>query len=247
MADAASPAADAGPPLDLAPAGPTCVRLPGIIGWWDADAVTGTTAHDLSGNGNHGALVGGVPVLPGLVGNGFRFGEAGHAVEIPSAKILTPGVALTIEAWVNPDRQSTDWWRVAGKQADDQSGPSSYILGLSPKGTMYFGLFEGLQTFLEGATVVPPGKWSHLAGVWDGTTMRMYFNGKPEPQTAAFTGPPRGTELPLRLGKGDVNPEYLFHGMVDEVSLYDRALSEAEVASIVAAGALGKCKQTGNP
>ena len=72
--------------------------------------------------------------------------------------------------------------------------------------------------------------------------MRSYLDGVAQTQTATFAGPPAVmTNLPVRLGKGD-GTGYVFDGLVDEVTIFDRALDVAEVTSIFAAGAAGKCK-----
>lgn len=225
-------------------AGGACVSLAGIVGWWDADDIQGNTARDRTINANDGTITGGVPTVPGQVGNAFQFGAATQAVEIPNATVLALPTAFTIEAWVKPNAQAPTWWRILGKQTDDQAGASSYILGLSPQGTVYFALFgAGLQTFVTGNTVVQPGRWSHIAGTWDGATMRSYLDGVLQTQTMMFAGPPAvTTTLPIRLGKGD-STKYIFNGLVDEITIFNRALSNVEVTSIVSAGAAGKCKE----
>jgi hypothetical protein len=224
--------------------GGACVSLAGIVGWWDGDDIQGNSARDRTINANDGTIIFGVPIVPGQVGNAFQFGAATGAVEIPDATVFALPTAFTIEAWVNPNAQAPTWWRILGKQTDDQAAASSYILGLSPQGTVYFALFSaGLQTFITGDTVVRPGRWSHIAGTWDGTTMRSYLDGVLQTQTMMFVGPPAVmTTLPVRLGKGD-GTKYIFNGLVDEITIFNRALSKAEVTSIVSAGAAGKCKE----
>ena len=225
----------------------SCLRLMGMIGWWDADSRQAATVRDLSAHANDGNIEGLVPTVGGRVGQAFQFGHIAGVVAVPNASVLASPKALTLEAWIRPRVMVRSWWRVVGRATDNDTGTSSYLLGLSPEGTIYFGLFANeKQTYVTGETAIPVGQWSHIAAVWDGTTMRTYLNGVQQVATAAFAGPlARPPFVEVRLGRGTHIADYIFDGDIDEVSMYDRALTDSELAGIVTAGGLGKCKDTG--
>jgi hypothetical protein len=80
-----------------------------------------------------------------------------------------------------------------------------------------------------------------VAGTWDGVVMRGFINGVVQPDVAAITGPLSVFPGPLRVGRGS-GPLLGFKGDLDELTLYSRALSAAEIKAIYAAGSAGKCK-----
>ena len=224
----------------------SCLRVTGTIGWWDADSLQAATVRDLSAHANDGNIEGLVPTVAGRVGQAFQFGHVAGVVAVPNASVLASPAALTLEAWIRPRVMPRSWWRVVGRATDDDTGRSAYLLGLSPEGTIYFGLFANdKQTYVTGETAMPVGQWSHIAAVWDGATMRIYLNGIQQAATMPFAGPlARPPFVEVRLGRGTHIAEYIFDGDIDEVSMYDRALTASELAGIVTAGSLGKCKDT---
>jgi probable HAF family extracellular repeat protein len=219
----------------------------GGIAWWPGDVETvasETLATDLVG-GHAGTLAGGASVVPGLVGDAFAFDGGTASVEIeagPGSPLNLTG-ALTLEAWVKPADLGRVAQRVIGKQLDGQYS-SSYILGTS-SGGVYFGLFsEGNQYYIWGGSQLLPGQWNHIAGTWDGSTMRAYLNGVLQPEEVPFTGPLTIVNDPVRIGRGNTS-QYAFAGLIDEPAIYGRALSAVEIQSIFAAGAAGKCRPDG--
>lgn len=219
----------------------------GIIAWWDADDVAGSTAYDIVG-GNDGTMDGGVALVPGEVGNAFDFGDGGGVVEVPDSPVLYPVSGLTIEAWVYPTDTFRAFQRIVSKQVDDQVNVSTFVLGIGSAGGVYFGLFRNNpgQQFIDGRTSLTFGAWNHVAGVWDGTSMRVFLDGVMQPETSFISPPLTASTVPLRLGRGDTST-YLFAGQLDEVTLYNRPLSTSEIAGIYAAGHAGKCKPPGVP
>jgi hypothetical protein len=75
---------------------------------------------------------------------------------------------------------------------------------------------------------MPTGRWVHIAGTFDGTTMRIYVDGE-EHGTMNRPGPIKGNDFHLCLGDFEYKHASYFHGLIDEVKLYNRALSPDEV------------------
>lgn len=216
-----------------------CAAPPsGIIAWWDGDSINGKTARNL--RGRHDGAMSNVQLEEGTVGRAFRFDGAG-VIQVPFSRDLVPGEQLTIEGWVRPLGAQPGHARIIGVQTD-YSTDSSWVFGVGSSGGIYFGAFHAnAQSYIDGSTAIHASTWTHIAGTWDGTMMRAYVNGVPERSVATFAGRLDGPSVPLRIGRGDTT-KLGFRGLVDELTLYGRALTRAELEAIVAAGPLGKCK-----
>jgi hypothetical protein len=103
----------------------------------------------------------------------------------------------------------------------------------------------------DGGFPVAPGEWYHVAGVYDGSSIKFYVNGQlvvdPPPQTGIITPMLETSFLAIGSEDGRTNEPHLigqryFHGLIDEVELYNRSLSESEIQAIYNAGSVGKCK-----
>ncbi|MDP1822489.1 MAG: LamG-like jellyroll fold domain-containing protein [Archangium sp.] len=203
-----------------------CAEVPRPIARWDGE-----------GQGDQD--------VEGMVGEAFHF-DGKNVIELEAT---VPRRALSVEAWIKPESLDHNWQRIVSKTHDDDSLGSTFILGISGRGGIYFGLFAGdSQAWIETATRVELQRWNHIAGVWDGERMTTYLNGVLQPESERFNWELNQTAQPLRLGRGDTN-WYSFKGSVDEVSLYDRGLKPEEIAAIFSAGSSGKCKeeQPGKP
>jgi len=198
---------------------------PGLIGWWafddpEDDRVT----LDYSGHGLGGVLknAGRAPGIDGraLVCNG------GSAMIAPDPS-LSPSNAFTVACWVKTDLagQKHAWFinRIFGG-----STSSGFRLGLQD-GRPCFGVpVTSFSHHLTGKAPLPTGHWVHLAGTFDGQTMRLYMDGE-EQGALARPGPLQPNGRPLCLGNYDAGHAAHFTGLLDEVKLYSRALSADEV------------------
>jgi hypothetical protein len=89
------------------------------------------------------------------------------------------------------------------------------------------GTFDGRTVHVDASRALPPHRWSHLAVTYDGAALRLYVNGT-QASSRAVSGPIRGTADPLWLGGNRPDGEY-FHGLIDQVRVYNRALSLSEL------------------
>ncbi len=206
---------------------PSCVAPPpGMVAWWPGDG----NALDIAG-ANAATLVGGAGYAAGRVSQAFSLNGSSAWVEVPDGAALRVTGAFTIDAWINP---TATGGRVVDKIT--AGGSDGYLLD-TWGGVVRF-LFDGQS--LSGATAIPTGTWSHVAGVYDGAEMRVYLNGTLDGTRATSAAVPTNA-LPLRIGAASDGGS-LFSGLIDEVELLDRGLSQAEIQAIVAAGSAGKCK-----
>lgn len=198
---------------------------PGPVAAWAFDEGAGPTAADASGNTNNGTLAGATWTTQGRVGSALTFGNGTH-VAVPDRASLDLTAALTLEAWVNPTAVN-GYRMIVNKTTTGQ--PTNYYLTIVD-GILSFGFYSGgwREHF---ATVGPTvGAWSHVAATYSDVAnqVRLYLNGS-EVLSATETASLATNAEQLRIGIGFSNEG--FAGRIDEVRVYARALTAAEVAA----------------
>jgi hypothetical protein len=206
----------------------------GLVSWWRGEG----NAKDAWG-GNHGAVVGNVSYTTGQVGLAFKFSGVDQ-VEVASAPDLDLTTAVTMEAWIKPSSLFLDGGYGA-LFAKGSGTTRSYSLFLSSQRGLrlsYHTTGEAEVALETDADKVPVGQFSHVAAVIDtaGGVMQIYLNGQLI-EVRATTSPLVANSQPLTIGLSD---RHGFYGLIDEPSVYNRALSQAEILSIVKAGSAGK-------
>ena len=204
----------------------------GQLGYWAFDDGTGTTAKDGSGKNNNGRLVGGPTWVTGKIGKALDFDGVDDYVEVPhnAALIPTTGKA-TVSLWINAERHTgpggSQWQGILGKGG----APRLYnVYTESVSQSIHFSTgLSGAYTGSVGTTQVPLNEWVHVAVVVDGAHL-YYFNGQPGGRGGEGASVPTGGSAALTIGQtGESN---FFLGMIDEVRLYDVALTAAEVTAL---------------
>lgn len=182
------------------------------------------------------------------------FSQSHELVPEPSGLVvwdradLNPVGQLTVSAWINPaswpaqyDQAPANGTIVSKAAAAGAWYPTTpanvgYVLRGDSAGKISFGAAVGTRfPKATSAAGVPTGSWHHVAGTFDGTELAVYIDGQ-SAATAAVKGslsPAAGTNL--MVGADPINPVDKFTGAVDEVRVYSRALSAAEIAALYAA------------
>jgi len=199
----------------------------GLVAAYSFNAGTGTTVADVSGNGNTGTINGATWTTAGRFGGALSFNGTSNMVTIADSSSLDLTVGMTLEAWVFPTATPTNGRSIIAKE---QPGDIVYSLHASSRpnhrpATMVF--VAGSERQLIGGTRVSTNTWVHLAATYDGTTQRLYVNGV-QVASRAQTGPIVTSNSPLRIGGNAVFGEF-FQGRIDEVRIYNRALSATEI------------------
>lgn len=220
----------------------SCDSVPsGIVSWWQGQG----NANDIIGT-NNGILEGGIEFAPGEVGLAFLYNNLTNDVRIPAGQNLDlgAGTGFTLEAWINcanvnvPD-PIFEW---------DSAGGSDwgvhFYAGTSP-GALYANVVDSgsvWHTFSSGNGVVTSNVFEHVALTYDKTSGMavIYCNGTNIVQANVGSYTPL-TSFDLYLGRRIGSGGYTFAGMIDEPSIYNRALSQAEIQAIYNAGSYGKC------
>jgi hypothetical protein len=147
--------------------------------------------------------------------------DGSDEVIIPSDSSLNPTNALTVMAWIHAD----DWvgnQRILQKGVDDQ-------YRLLDEGNLEFGL-AGVSGGDIGTPLPTTGTWHHVAGTYDGSTITLYVDGVERVSNFA-SGPLQTSSTSLYIGNKPLSsyPGDHFKGIIDEVRIYNRALSDQEI------------------
>jgi len=198
----------------------------GLVGWWSIDEGTGTTIADRSINSNTGTL-GTSPANPawttGKFSKALRF-DGGDQVDIPDHATLQSD-HLTIEAWVR--RTGSDWRTIASKS--DGITTHAFWFGLTDTDKLLLKFNGELYSPYSANTNLTDSLWHHVVGTYDGTYIRVYVDGNLDntPYSDSGITNKAGT---IQIGGNDYWECCLWIGDIDEVRIYNRALSEREVA-----------------
>jgi Concanavalin A-like lectin/glucanases superfamily len=194
-------------------------------------------ALDASANGNDGVLYG-PSTVQGMYGSALHFDGSSSYVSVPDKGSLAVTNGLSICAWIKPE-VGNSWYRVAAK-TNSAGTNHDWGLGEAQAGGICFSVWKGsTQYYTNGANALVLNAWNHIAGTWDGATMKIYYNDVLQPETVSVTGPINTSSNPLYIGKLAGNT-YYFKGAIDELMIFNRGLSAAEVDSIYRGTYLGR-------
>ena len=201
---------------------------------------TGTTAMDISGKGNHGALLNGAGWTLGKVGSGLGVDGLNDIVRVESSTNLNAVTTeVTVGAWVYRESNQTGWATVASRQLGT-GNMEPYFLGISNDGQYRWfvnTVGAGYSSTALGEAA-PLGQWVHMMGTYDGAIVRLYVNGVQQ-YAIAHSGPladALGGPLTLGASFNDASGVVSegFQGRIDDFQMYNRALSLSEVQSLYA-------------
>lgn len=203
-----------------------------IQSWWTADA-DGT---DLVGD-NTGVLQGNTSIASGYIGGAFELSDG--SVALSSQPDLVDG--FTLEGWVWLDQTGFDGYRTIfnnnqvflRKDSSSEGNLFSIFVNLDD---------DSVEPRSQASIKVIPETWTHVAGTWDGSTLTVYVDGQPG-QPASRAGSMVTTTAEARIGSGEQLEETggEFAGLIDELTIYDRALTQSEIGAIHTALNGGKC------
>jgi hypothetical protein len=185
---------------------------------------SGTTFVDASGNNNHGTITG-ATWAAGRFGNALSFNGTNQLATVVHSPSLGLTNRMTLEAWVYPTAAGGTWRTVILKERPGQLVYALY--GNTNANRPRAEIVTAATAAAQGSSALALNVWSHVASTYDGTTLRLYVNGVQTAATAR-TGNLVSSTSPLRIGGNTVWAEF-FAGRIDEVRIYQRALSAAEI------------------
>src|SRR3989344_3092088 len=210
----------------------------GLVGHWsfDGNDMAGVTAYDRSGNNNNGTLTNGPVRVKGKIGQGLSFDGVDDYVSVGDNDSLDITGSITVATWVRATSFGVGFneERLVFK-GTGVSTANIYTLGIADSKAMFslhlagFGASDclGNSPCIVSNTTLVTGRWYHVAGTYDGATIRIYVDGQ--------LG---GSQSVVSTGTADANPVLFgsrsdgqdsLTGFLDDVRLYNRALTPAEI------------------
>jgi hypothetical protein len=196
-----------------------------LVGWWRLDEGSGTTASDSSGNGNDGTFVGSPQWTDGKVNGALEF-DGGDSVNVPGATDIKPE-SLTLMTWVNFSDVDVGLGRQDYLSKDDDYALSLHE-GSDDQKIHGIVTSAGGWSVVHGQTVVEVDTWYHTALTYDtGTKMlTLYLDGEVDAELSVAAGVEHRRGGLLTLGTFSGRD---LRGKLDEVKIFDEALSEVEI------------------
>jgi len=217
------------------------VDLETVVAMWLFDEGDGEIASDSSGNGHDGVFNGNVDWDKGKFGDALRFDGTNSYVN--AGEVLLPENSFTVALWVYMDDVPTDWVHIV-ENGSIEHGDWYGSFRLEPgaeEGRFYVSLGDNVQSVDNGVSGQLIGwkidKWEHLAVTYDGSKCRIYLNGD---EVDGFD-----TDPDVTAGAGTViigsltGTSRFYSGLVDELAIFDLALSEDNINSIISKGLQG--------
>jgi len=209
----------------------------GLVGYYRLDEGAGDIAHDMSGEGHDGTLHNGATwITPGYQGDGVNFdGTANTRIELGTWNPAEETEQLSLALWIRWAGGGGTYQGLVGKR-NDWPATTMFQFQVRPENGGTFRLETGTyQVVSPNGTLTPfVQTWAHVATTFDGTTCRLYLNGEEIASgDFAFTTAGEASNMGIGCvtggGAGHSGNGEVFLGDIDEVRIYNRALSEAEI------------------
>ena len=199
---------------------------PGLVGCWSFNEGDGNAVKDTSKSGHDGAISGARRVK-GVVGSALEFNGTSDFANVSSPGSGLVDKAVSVEAWIQSTGNNVNANLVF-------AGPESLDFGIWIQGGRFFaGIWnsDGAQCSAVSPSGPTPGQWYHVAMTCDfntDKTVKLFIDGKLISTNPAVGTAIRSAHTSIDIGGRTPNASY-FNGIIDEVKIYNRALSEVEI------------------
>jgi len=202
-----------------------------LVGCWPFDEGTGMTAYDHSKYGNHGSLenMAEEDWVDGKVGKALDFDGENDYVDCGDDVSLDITTAITITAWIKTSIPTVAQKCIISK-IDATDGYSLEMQNHKLKGFVRLGGVNSCNAI--STTSIDDQEWHFCVFTNDGTTIRIYVDGTEEDSHTEGLASIGITNQRLWIGEFDNWSGYFFPGLIDEVRIYNRALTEAEIKAL---------------
>ena len=218
--------------------------MEGLVAYWPLDEGGGATTTDASGNGNDGTL--NAPTWDsGKFGGALNFDGVDDFVDCGNPSILDFGTGdFTISAWIKTTDRAGE--TVFGNGGDNSGGKRYSLYVEGDPGVKILVDDDSTKYDPEGNIQVVDGQWHHLVGMRDGTTLRVYVDGVEDegvkahgestiPAAYDLSGTSQHNAYIGALTANDTGERIKFWGgLIDDVALWNRALTQGEIAELIA-------------
>jgi large repetitive protein len=214
-------------------------RDPNLVGWWMFDEGSGAIVYDSARN-NNGTVYGNAAWIAGRINGALNFDSVNDYVNIPDDdNSLDITSQITIAAWIKPNDYS--YYYIVAKQPSGSAegyaaGNYEFALNGSYLEFLHQIYAEGGDEYYDSTLSVTKGVWQHVAVTLKANeSVKFYINGEPagtSPQNTPFG---IVNNEPVRIGRIK-SDEYWFYGGIDDVRIYNRALSGTEIQKLYQRG-----------
>jgi hypothetical protein len=240
----------------------------GLVAHYPLDKINGNTTPNSARPQNPAGISGKPALEKGAVGQGFQFDNENDFLSLRKAGLFEKTEAFSIGVWVKPNKKD-DYAEILGNAGDKNPYWRGYEVFLDSLNKISIRLIHALPhnyIHVTTADTIPLKKWSHFMFTYDGSGkaagLKLYLNGKLAPVTIGFdnlyksiipaTKKLKREERPIRVARSyrNVGDRGIFEGSIDDIRIYDRKLTFAEVARVYGtdplteALALPKAKRT---
>lgn len=199
----------------------------GLVAHWKFDEGEGDILFDDTENNNDGVVHGATWVVTKF-GYALMFDGVSNYILVPDSPSLNPTHQLTLAAWIQYRPTSSPTQAILTKR--DRAKKQGYALEVAG-GRLRLRLYDGEVEYSATGDIVPVDEWTHVAVTWDGASIRFYLNGEISTQEPLpFSGSISPTTRAVNIGRwSDYPNKFLWAGLISEVSIWDRALTEEEI------------------
>jgi hypothetical protein len=227
------------------------VDMTGAVAIWLLDEGSGVDVADFSGNGQDGAFasdildadgnpIGGAPEwVEGKFGMALSFDGDDDFVEM-AAPVIVDTVDFTMGCWVNPGETQKTWTNILSSHQEPPRQGISFEQISDEVNHFGIAIGDGVNWAGVGTVQLSTGEWNHMVFVREGNQGTWYLNGTVAESGETASGDPVvAATSNFRIGNWVLGGRE-FNGIVDEAFLFERALSESEVTSIMNEGIMGE-------
>ncbi len=201
-----------------------------LVGWWQLDVdAAGSTGHS-----NHGKVMNNPQWVDGKIGGGLKFDGEDDYVELPIGSLISELERATIMVWMDFSNEGGAWQRIF----DFGTDTTNYICLLprmEANGPLHIGIAagQGERTELDAQTGTLPTGWHHVAVVLEPGNMHLYLDGKVVASTEGwYVLKDLGVTTNNWLGRSQYLSDAYFNGSLDDLRIYNRALTGAQIGEI---------------
>ena len=206
----------------------------GLVAGYGMNEGSGSTTADASGHGITGTLTNGPTWADGKFGRAVGFDGANDYIDLGNPSALRITGSMTISAWINSAAFPGDDAAIVSKRGGAVGFQLDTTIDRGPR-TIGFKMTSasGGAMFRYGATAMQTNTWYHVAGVYNAATrtVDVYLNGQLDNASldGTITASQQDSPLNVAIGRRPGNSGFEFNGRIDDVRIYDRALTAAEI------------------
>ncbi|MCP4607809.1 MAG: LamG domain-containing protein [Planctomycetes bacterium] len=200
-----------------------------LVGYWNFDEGSGTTAFDSSGNGLDGTLTGDPQWVLGQIGGALEF-DGDDSVEIPHSPLLSLTDEITITAWTYMNANASGEMAIVSKGGWG-ANDLPYELTEEAGSIIYWQFYDDAGRDDCQPQSPPIEEWHHLAATYDGQIFKCYIDGELADE-AVYAGTMPENTASVTIGQRSRGGTY-YQGILDEVAIFNRALGEDEIPRIM--------------